>query len=248
MVKFTKKRYKMKFLHLLTLSFGVFFFTAMPSAFSQKEFLLSGAVKERGTNSRIQNAQVINKRNGYTVFTTDLGLFQIKSAVGDSLLIIKADYSDGEVGVFSTADIMIYLSKGSTLEEVKIFGQTKKQEMNDIKREFRNQGSFYQGKPPLLAYIFQPLTAMYELFGRTPKNARRFGRYYDNELKQSQVDNFFNESLIQSQTDLKGKELEDFMLNYRPDYEKSRNWAEYDAIKYIRDSYKKYKESLNKTP
>ncbi|MBB2150273.1 hypothetical protein [Pedobacter gandavensis] len=238
----------MKFLHLLTWSFGLFFFAATPSAFSQQEFLLRGVVKERGTNTRIQNAQVINKRNGYTVFTSDLGLFQLKSAVGDSLLVIKKDYSDGEAGVFTTADLTIYLNRGATLEEVKIVGQTKKQELNDIKREFRNKGSFYQGKPPLLAYIFQPLTAMYELFGRTPKNARRFGRYYDNEIKQSQVDGVFNEALIQSHTDLKGKELEDFMLNYRPEYEKTQNWAEYDAIKYIRDSYKKYKDSLKKNP
>ncbi|WP_316750110.1 hypothetical protein [Pedobacter gandavensis] len=238
----------MKFLHLLTLSFGVFFFTSMPSAFSQQEFILRGVVKERGTNVRIQNAQVINKRNGYTVFTTDLGLFQLKSAVGDSLLVIKKDYSDGEAGVFTTADLTIYLNKGMNLEEVKIIGQTKRQELTDIKREFKNKGSFYQGKPPLLAYIFQPLTAMYELFGRTPKNARRFGKYYDNEIKQTQVDGVFNESLIQSHTDLKGKELEEFMLNYRPDYEKTQNWAEYDAIKYIRDSYKQYKDSLNKKP
>lgn len=238
----------MKFLHLLTLSFGVFFFTAMPSAFSQQEFLLNGVVKERGTNARIQNAQVINKRNGYTVLTTDLGLFQIKSAVGDSLLVIKTDYSDGEVGVFTTADITIYLNRGATLQEVRIIGQTKKQEMNDIKKEFRNKGSFYQGKPPVLSYIFTPLTALYELFGRTPKNARRFGKYYDNEIKQTQIDGFFNETMIQSHTDLKGKDLEQFMLNYRPDYEKAKNWAEYDAIKYIRDSYKQYMESLKKNP
>lgn len=238
----------MKFLHLLTLSFGVFFFTVMPSAFSQQEFILRGVVKERGTNTRIQNAQVINKRNGYTVFTTDLGLFQLKSAVGDSLLVIKRDYSDAEAGVFTTADLTIYLNRGTNLQEVKIIGQTKKQELNDIKREFKNKGSFYQGKPPLLAYIFQPLTAMYELLGRTPKNARRFGRYYDNELKQTQVDGVFNESLIQSHTGLKGKDLEQFMLNYRPDYEKTQNWAEYDAIKYIRDSYKQYTDTLKKKP
>lgn len=248
MVKFTKKQYKMKFLHLLTLSFGVFFFTAMPSAFSQQEFLLNGVVKERGTNARIQNAQVINKRNGYTVFTTDLGLFQIKSAVGDSLLVIKADYSDGEVGVFTAADLTVYLNRGTNLQEVRIVGQTKKQELNDVKKEFRNQGSFYQGKPPVLSYIFTPLTALYELFGRTPKNARRFGKYYDNEIKQTQVDGVFNESLIQRHTDLKGKDLEQFMLNFRPDYEKTKNWAEYDAIKYIRDSYKQYMESLKTKP
>ena len=236
----------MKLYHLITLAFGVFFFSSMPDAFSQKEFLLRGVVKERGTNNRIQFAQVTNKRNGFTVSTSDLGLFQIRAIVGDSLVVIKSEFSDEEVGVFTTADISVYLSRGTTLREVNIKGQTKRQELNDVKRDFKRSGSFYQGKPPVLAYFFQPLTAFYELFGRTPGNARRFGRYYDNEIKQSQVDGFFNEYLIQNTVDLKGKDLEKFMLDYRPDYEKSRNWAEYDAIKYIKDSYKKYTDTLGK--
>ncbi|MDO7744866.1 MAG: hypothetical protein MUP99_13880, partial [Pedobacter sp.] len=112
--------------------------------------------------------------------------------------------------------------------------------------DFRNQGSFYAGKPPLLSYIFTPLTAIYELFGRTPKNAKRFGKYYNTEMQQTTIDGFFNESLIQKNTELKGKELENYMLNYRPDYEKSKNWTEYDAVKYIRDTYKQYTDTVKK--
>ncbi len=43
--------------------------------------------------------------------------------------------------------------------------------------------------------------------------------------------------------DLEGKELEDFMVTYRPDYEKTKNWTQYDANKWIVDSFKKYKEA-----
>ncbi len=80
----------------------------------------------------------------------------------------------------------------------------------------------------------------------TPRNARRFGKYYANELQQTEIDGFFNESLIKKHTELQGKELEDFMLNYRPDYSVASKWTEYDAIKYIRDSYKKYSDTLKK--
>jgi len=135
---------------------------------------------------------------------------------------------------------------GTTLEQVDIRGQSKKAELDGIKKEFRDKGSFYAGKPPLLSYIFTPLTALYELFGSTPKKARRFGKYYATEMQQTEIDGFFNESLIQKNTELSGKELENFMLNYRPDYSKSKNWTEYDAVKYIRDSYKQYTDTLKK--
>jgi len=227
--------------------FLLLIFGPVASLFAQ-DFSLGGAIFERGTTNRIAGAQVINKKTGIDVTSSDFGLFQIKAKVGDTLLVIKAGYTDAEAAVVSDKDIIIYLNGGRTLKEVNIKGQSKRQELNDLKRDYRNKGSFYQGKPPFLAFLFKPLTAVYELFGRTPKNARRFGRFYETELQQTQIDGFFNEYLIQKNTDLKGASLEKFMLDYRPEYENAKNWAEYDAIKYIRDSYKKYTDTLNKSP
>ncbi|EDM36452.1 hypothetical protein PBAL39_12127 [Pedobacter sp. BAL39] len=231
------------------LKFFVFFlliFSSVSVAFGQQDFLLKGAVIEKGSATRLESAQIVNKRNGFTVMSSNLGLFEIKASIGDTLLVMKREYSDMEVPVASNKDLVVYMAMGNTLREVRITGQSKKDELNDVKRDFKNKGSFYQGKPPLLSYIFSPLTAVYELFGRTPKNARRFGNYYNNELQQTQIDGFFNESLIKKNTGLEGKELENFMLNYRPDYEKAKNWTEYDAIKHIKDSYKTYTDTLKK--
>lgn len=214
--------------------------------YAQAEFQIKGVVLERGTKDRIASAQIINKRNKFNVISDNLGIFQIKGLVGDTLLIVKSTYSDAEVRIIDTKDVVVYLTGGNLLKEVVITGETKKQELDGLKRDYRNKGSFYQGKPPFLSFIFTPLTAVYELFGRTPKNARRFGKYYTNELEQTHIDGFFNEFSVKKHTNLEGKELEDFMLNYRPEYEKAKNWAEYDAIKYIRDSYKNYVNTLKK--
>jgi hypothetical protein len=228
---------------LILLCLMTFFFGAS----AQEKGIIRGVVMENGTSSRIAAAQVLNKRTKATVQSNDFGFFQIGGLVGDTLLIYKQDYTDVTMAIPSEKDLLVRLRRGSTmLEQVNIYGQTKKEEMDDVKQEFRNKGSFYGGKPPLLSYVFTPLTAIYELFGRTPKNARRFGKYYTTELQQTEVDAYFNESMIRKHTDLKDKELENYMLNYRPDYEEVKKWTEYDAIKYIRDSYKKYKESLNK--
>jgi len=221
-------------------------FVTFSSALSAQEFRLSGVVMETSSTNRIALAEITNKRNGFTVGSNDLGLFQIKASTGDTLVVVKRGFSDKQIVVLSNRDMIIYLSSGTNLNEVNIRGQSKKNELDQIRRDFRNQGSFYAGKPPLLSYIFTPLTAIYELFGRTPKNAKRFGKYYNTEMQQTTIDGFFNESLIQKNTELKGKELENYMLNYRPDYEKSKNWTEYDAVKYIRDTYKQYTDTLKK--
>ncbi|WEK19213.1 MAG: hypothetical protein P0Y49_20765 [Candidatus Pedobacter colombiensis] len=235
----------MKFNCLNIVLFWAFFLISAPCVFAQ-DFLLGGVVFEKGTSNRIAASEIINKRSGFSVMSNDFGLFQIKAAVGDTLLVIKREFSDAEVMVTGNKDMLIYLERGRMLKEVNISGQTKKQELEELKTDYRNKGSFYQGKPPFLAYLFKPLTAVYELLGRTPKNARRFGRYYETELQQSKIDGFFNEFLIQNNTDLKGADLEKFMLDYRPEYEKAKNWTQYDAIKHIRDSYKKYTDTLRK--
>ena len=219
--------------------------TVVP-ALAQETGVIKGVIIEKGSQSRVAAAEIYNKKNKVTVRSNDFGLFQISAYPGDTLVVYKQNYADGQLVIPSVKDVVIYIDRGTTLAEVNIYGQTKKQEMNDIKRDFRDKGSFYAGKPPLLSYVFTPLTAIYELFGRTPKNARRFNKYYNSEIQQSEIDGYFNESLIKKHTDLSGKALEDFMLNYRPDYEKAKNWSEYDALKYIRESYKKYTDTVKK--
>lgn len=235
-----------------TLTKSMFLFTFLIASANlvsaQQDFMLNGVLKVKGASTRIVLAEVTNKRTQYTVGSNDMGLFQIRALVGDTLLMVKRDFTDLEVVVQSKKDMIVYLTPeaGNMLNEVQIKGQTKRQELNDLKKDYRDKGSFYGGKPPLLSYIFTPLTALYEIFGSTPKNARRFGRYYAREMQQTTIDGFFNEPLIQKNTPLEGKELEDFMLNYRPEYQKSKNWTEYDAVKYIRDSYKQYTDTLKK--
>lgn len=201
---------------------------------------------ELGNNGRVVGGQLYNKRTTFTATTNSLGIFEIKAAVGDTIQIYQRDYTDSNVVVTSAADLVIKLRRGQMLREVNINGITKKQELTDMKQEYRNKGAFYSGKPPVLSFLFKPLTALYETFGRTPRNARRFGRYYETEMQQTLIDGFFNETIIQENTDLKGADLENFMINYRPEFEKAQNWARYDAIKYIKEAYKTYKDSLKK--
>lgn len=222
-------------------------FLAPCSVLFGQDFKLNGVVFEKESKQRVALVEITNKRNKYSVGSNDIGLFTVTARVGDTLLIIKRGFNDQQVVVKSSSDLTVYLNRGITLNTVVINGETKKQTLDAIRRDFKNKGSFYAGKPPFLSFLFTPLTAIYELVGRTPKNARRFSRYYATEMQQSHIDAFFNKSIISNNTGLTGKELDNFMMNYRPEFEQSKNWNTYDGLKWIKESYKKYSDTAKKS-
>ena len=212
-----------------------------------QDFVVKGVVFEKGANIRVALAEITNLRTKLGVGSNDLGFFQLKAKVGDTLLITKRNLTDQRVIIKGTQDILIYLVRESTmLNEVTIVGNTKKQDLAEIKREFQNKGVYKGGKTPLLSVLSNPLNALYNLFGKDPKNARRFGRYADNEIKQSQIDVYFNQSIIKNNTELRGDTLERYMLDCRPAFDKAQYWNSYDYIKYIKESSKKFTDTLGK--
>ena len=231
----------------LTFLFTLFASIFVASPLLAQDFMLNGVIFENGSKIRLALSEVYNTRNRYSVGSNDMGLFQIKAKIGDTLIISKRGFRDKTVPITTTKDMIVNLIRDeTTLNEVVINGESKKQTLDAIKQDFRDKGSFYAGKPPVLSYFFSPLTALYELFGRTPNNARRFNKMYVTELQNNQVDQLFNKTTINKNTGLEGKELENFMVNYRPDYDKAKNWTVYDATKWIKDSYKEYTDTLRK--
>ncbi len=208
-----------------------------------------GVITERGTKIRIALAEITNKKNKLAVGSNDLGFFQIKADIGDTLLITKRNFISQQVVVTYNRELIIALTREAlALQEVTIKGQTRKQDLEDIRKEFRNKGSFYEGKPPislLNPFGGSPLTFFYELLGKTPRKARRFKRYYDKEVKQIEIEQYFNKTIITSNTNLQGEALDKFMLNYAPGYKTVQNWSNYDAVKYIKEAAQRYTDSLN---
>ena len=230
-----------KFKHLLfTIAFLLL---TSVQVVAQENLLIKGVIIDKELNSRIALAEIRNMRSGFAVGSNDMGFFTLRAAIGDTLMVTKRNFNDQQTVVLNAQDLIIFLNKGNTLNEVTVIGKSKQANLEAVRKDFRNKGSFYAGKPPILSFIFSPLTALYELFGKTPQQARRFNRMYENEIEGSFVDQFFNKSLINQQTGLTGKALDDFLINYRPSFEQTRNWASYDALKWINDSYKKYTDT-----
>jgi hypothetical protein len=202
-----------------------------------------GAVMDYEDGKRIAGAEIINLNSKEKILSNTMGVFSIKGKEGDTLRITRSDYSEMETILHGTADVIIRLKTSFQLKEVNVYGQSKKDQLDDVMNDFRKKGNYYNGKPPALAYVLSPISALYGLLGKTPKNARRFQSYMNFELEQSMVDRKFNINLVQASTGLSGEDLLNFMDIYRPSFYQAEKWNEYDARTYIKKSFDNFEAS-----
>lgn len=208
-----------------------------------QENSVRGLLVEKSGASRVSNVSVLNKRTRIKVLSSELGLFRISATIGDTLLFSKMGYSDLIQVLPSLSDLVLRMQPVIELAEVKVLGQTKQEELQEFRDQYRKKGSYYAGKPPLLAYIFQPVTALYELLGKTPNQARRFNLFYLRELEQTEIDRRFNSYAIAKITGLDGSHLKNFMVLYRPGYEVLSQMDEYAMISYVKKSLATFNSS-----
>jgi hypothetical protein len=212
----------------------IFLFLSYQASTQSKEF--RGLIREAGSLAPVLQATVSCESNQRVAYSNGLGQFVIQAVIGDTLKITKPGFMDQFIILSSGNDVIIHLAKAVQLAEVRVTGQSKKEELDEIKKQYRKKGSYFAGKPPVLSYIFSPLTAIYELIGKTPGQARRFNNYYSRELEQSEVDRRFSMYRIQPLTAYQDLDLQNFMSIYRPSFEDLAGWADYDLVKYIRTS------------
>jgi len=208
---------------------------------AQESGPIRGIVVEAGTSKRLGSATISNINTGRSTASNSMGTFEIRATVGDSLEIALMGYETVRTAVNTLSDILIDMRSASILlDQVDVNRTSKEAELRDAMRGYRKQGVYFDGKPPALAYIFNPITSLYELFGRTPRNARRFHNYMERELAETDVDRKFSSAKIQELTGLKDDDLTNFMFWYRPSYEKTQYWGEYDMTAYIMQSFRRF--------
>ena len=222
---------------LLIIFAFVFTMISLPIGYAQaQQSFVQGLVMEKSFSSKISGVSVLNKRLGISTKSNELGLFRIEAIPGDTLNLSKSGYSDLIVPILELSDKVLILQAVIQLSEVRVEAQSKKQELDEVRAQYRKKGSYFAGKPPLLSYIFMPLTALYELIGKTPGQARRFNAYYTKELQQSEIDRRFNTFAVGKITGLEGNDLQNFVQLYRPEYQEFVRWDEYALINYVKKS------------
>ncbi|HEY2582829.1 MAG TPA: hypothetical protein VGI43_13530 [Mucilaginibacter sp.] len=225
------------------LIFIMFCFCLALNAAGQQTFILKGVVSKKLSGERIAQVVINNLRSKELMMSDELGWFSIKAAVGDTLLFTKIDYTDQKIVITGRADIPIYMQPVIKLATVTIQGQTKKQELNDIMNDYRKLGTFYDGKPPVLSFISSPITGLYELFGKTPGEARRFKAYTKDEIEYAEVHRRYNAGLIVRVTNTTDSTAKKFMAYYTPSYQDLKGWNDYELIKRVKREFKYFEEN-----
>jgi hypothetical protein len=215
--------------------------------YAQQVLNIKGIIFKKSTPDRISQALVTDLKSQALMMSDELGGFSIKASVGDTLLISKTGYTPQKLVVLNNSDVVVYLQPVVELNQVTIKGQSKKQELNEVMKEYRSQGIFNDGKSlPAWQFINSPITAFYNLFGKTPGQARRFAEFAKNEQEASTVDKRYTKELVKSITKLPDDELDKFMVTYRPSYEDMKEWNDYQLIQYIKKEFAFYQKNKDR--
>ncbi len=204
---------------------------------------ISGIVVAKGGSTRLGEVNVQNLRTNRRAQTNTFGVFIIEASVGDSLAFTKTGYGPVKTIIQTAEDILIEMQEGLTLETVVVSRMTKEAEMRDMLDDYRKKGVYNGGKNTVGTYLGSPATALYNLFGKDAKNAKRFSALMDRELEQSKVDRIFNKSSVSSLTSLEGDELQSFMDLYRPSFSMVERWGQYDFMNYVKTSFESWDKS-----
>jgi len=205
-----------------------------------------GIIYRKISNDRLSGVLVTNLNNKILVMSDERGDFNIKAVVGDTLQFTKTDYTPQKMMVTGYG-LIIYMQPEIKLGEVAVRGQTKRQELNEVMGQYRSRGTFYNGKPPALSFLTNPITGVYELFGKNPGRAKRFANFAKRELEAGEVDRRYNRPLVMrtlSITDTVAAQK--FMDYYRPAFEDLKVWGDYELIKHIKTNYEYYRKNGDK--
>lgn len=203
----------------------------------------TGTVYRKISNSRLGNVIISNLNSGAVAISDALGNFTIKATVYDTLQFSKKNFTLQKQQYPGYA-VIAYMQPEIKLAEITVTGQTKRTELNEIVKGYRNKGLYFDGRPPLIIFnpiSGSPMTGFYELFGKDARNERRFFKFMKKELAASEIEKRYNKLLVMKVTGLNDTTAAiKFMNFWSPSLNELKTWADYDLIRQINAKYEYY--------
>jgi hypothetical protein len=196
---------------------------------------LQGRVYEYKTHIHLQSVRVTNLNTRQFTTTDTAGIFYIYAKPGDLLAFKAYSYQPDTVSIINKNHLEIFLTPISNmLNEVKVSvpeaktGSLKDPTLTGAPVVYqRDANGNYKGG---IALRFG--------YGKD-KKAIHSKQLTDEEAADEKIDEAFNEQTVGKTIPLKGQELKDFVLMYRPDI-KTFKTPGFNMTVYLNDSYKKY--------
>jgi hypothetical protein len=216
---------------------------------AQQSLTVRGIVFMKSSTERVSQVVITDLNNKNIMMSDDLGMFSIITAIGDTLLFTKKEYTPLKVTVQNKDDLSLFLQPVVQLNQVTIKGETEKQELNDVMKQYHSEGLFNDGKSlPFWDALNSPVTELYNLFAKAPADARRFAAFSKNEVESSEVNKRYTRELVKSVTKLPDDEVLKFMQFYSPSYQDIKEWNDYQLISAIKKNLVYYQHAKSHQP
>lgn len=236
--------FKTLFICFLLVVFGVVCFS------QTKRFF--GRVYDNENRYSLDSVYFFNKKTNTVTHSNRDGSFSFNAYLGDSIIISKRGYRSDTITVFEEQLINIGMVKRAiTLDEVTITGKRSSplEEYQFNKRVYKS--IYLKGNKKNMVYMIPMgiainLNKVFSALSKEGKDARRLQKTLDDEYQMDKVDAKFNEQLVKEITHLGGKDLHDFMSEYRPDYEWIKSATDYNIMMYIKEKLQHFSKNRKK--
>lgn len=247
---------------------AIFILLSAGLAFSQeapprKVIKVSGIIYDEKSSERLPFVHIIDVTRNTGTSADDNGNFSFNTYQGDSIRFTAIGYSDQYLilndSLKNTEYLVIYLTpKAYLLESMDIYANNpmKGFYLSDFPRDTIRMGSS-KGSPGAAYWNVLPnggsgyITGLANLFNKHAKQEKKLKKILEEEqaIQQQQqretltkrtVSEKYNADLIQYITNLTGKELEYFMLEYRPSNGFIVRATDYDIALQIVESFRDY--------
>ncbi len=192
--------------------------------------LVKGVVVEEGRGTKLSDVFVRDITNRQIAITDKAGKFEIKTETGHILVFSAPNY------VADTLYVTDFIPKHVELKTVAI--SLHEVNITASRLAFDPHKEYPDVYTKSKVYPLSPSS----WFSKEARNARRLKRYFAREEQEKKVDQVFNRVYVGSIVPLKGQELADFMVLYRPSYAFVTSNDSQSLAVYINDAYKQYKE------
>ncbi|WP_270088819.1 hypothetical protein [Sphingobacterium sp. SYP-B4668] len=211
--------------------------------FAQKQ--VEGIVFDSDTKQRIAKVNITNINSEEEVYNNTRGEFSIRAKKGDVLIASSKGFHSDTLTMDDRPVLLFYLRRATIyLDEVSVMGRKTPEQVFKEERESFNKA--YRLADPGSVFSVGPtgagvsINAIYSLFSREVKNAKRLTRIIENDHKENIIDYKFTQALVSKITGLQDEYLKDFMVQYRPSYYFVISASEYQMTAYIRSSYEQF--------
>jgi hypothetical protein len=234
----------------------LFLFTISTAGSLTAQLMISGTVYDSSRLNPVQDVKVLSNSGKFT-YTDSTGRYKLPANENDSLSFIYRDkptvkFAVKDIADPSSFDISLRVkvrSKYSTLKEVIVIARSYHEDSMENRQIY---GDVYNFRKPTIRTSVSPdgavgadVDEIINMFRfRRNKRLKAFQARLEKQEQDKFVDYRFNKNFVRRATQLKGDELDTFMVRYRPSYEFASMADEVTFHKYVLNASYRFKLDL----